>query len=77
MTISDEALALCGANYCPNVEAPKTINASAGQEDKALEDIEDNFSASKSSLYTLAGIYLACSLLSAIIVSLLVDPLTQ
>ena len=65
--ISKEALDMCGANFCPAVEEPANKSGS----------VEDNFAVSKSSLYTLAGIYLACSLFSGIVISVLVDPLTR
>ena len=38
---------------------------------------EDNFSASSTQLYILAGVYLACSILSAIVVAVFVDPLSK
>ena len=38
---------------------------------------EDNFSASSTQLYILAGVYLACSILSAVVVAVFVDPLSK
>ena len=74
--ISKEELAYCGTNYCPGGGPPKpTLNETIDAAAAAAADLDDNFSTSKSSLYTLAGIYLACSLLSAIVVALFVDPL--
>lgn len=69
--ISREELQYCGVNYCPKSTPEPSINAT-------LEpDLEDNFATSKTKLYTLAGIYLACSLVSASVVALFVDPLSR
>ena len=64
-------LGTCGVNFCPAVpEEPK---------DETLVEApkEDNFSASTTQLYVLAGVYLACSILSAVTVALFVDPLSK
>ena len=64
-------LGTCGVNYCPaEPEAPK--NETLVEAPK-----EDNFSASTAQLYVLAGVYLACSILSAVTVALFVDPLSK
>ena len=63
----------CGVNYCP---APVAVEASKNLTEEEA-DKEDNFSISKQKLYVLAGVYLACSVLSAIVVSLAVDPLSR
>ena len=60
-------LSTCGANYCPVV--PKSSNDTSGS--------DDNFSASKNQLYILAGVFLACSISSALIVAKFVDPLSK
>ena len=62
--ISPESLSKCGANYCP---------WSLEQKDEK----EDNFETTKTQIYTLAGIYLACSLIGPLIIALLVDPLSK
>ena len=59
----------CGVNFCPG---PSGCSA---EEPEDSED--DNYSISKSSLYIIASVYLACSFLSALIVSLFVDPLSR
>ncbi len=75
--ISKDALSLCGVNYCPSAPEP-TLSANASTDlSEAVEAIEDNFSTSKSKLYTLAGIYLFCSIVSGLVVSVLVDPLSR
>ena len=63
----------CGVNYCP---APATEETSKNLTEEEA-DKADNFSISKQKLYVLAGVYLACSVLSAIVVSLAVDPLSR
>jgi len=68
---SDENIArLCGANYCPD-----TLKADDNANDTDSGD--DNFKTSQSSIYTLAGIYLTCSLCAALILAIFLDPLTR
>ena len=73
--ISEEALGLCGVNYCPGVE-PYTAEES---EEAALAEAEENenFAIGRTKIYVLAGIYLVCSLLSAVVIVFLVDPLSR
>ena len=66
---------VCGTYYCPGVDFP-TLN-STGDSAAGGGGHEDDSVISKSSLYVLAGIYLACSLASAAVVALFVDPLTR
>ena len=64
-------LGTCGVNYCPAVpEEPKNETLVEAPKD-------DNFSTSTTQLYVLAGVYLACSILSAVTVALFVDPLSK
>ena len=42
-----------------------------------IDPEEDNFSATSYQLYILAGVYLACSILSAVVLALFVDPLSK
>ena len=67
-TVSTPDLTKCGINYCP---APAANNT-----DEDIEN-EDNFGASRYQLFILAGVYLACSILSAVVVALFVDPLSK
>ena len=60
-------LSKCGVNYCPAVENPD-INKTE------IDPEEDNFSATSYQLYILAGVYLACSILSAVVLALLLTP---
>ena len=68
----DKISRTCGINYCP-AGASESSNATEVKE----ESSDDNFSATKSQLYILAGVYLACSLLASVTVALFVTPLTQ
>jgi len=70
-TITDEVLATCGSQYCPAQIVKHETNIT--------EDLDDNFEKAKdkTSIYTIAGIYLALSFLAAIIVSVFVDPLSR
>lgn len=71
--ITEEALAKCGLNYCPAVpQPPKNETVS-----EAEETVEDNFKTSLTQIYTLAGVYLVCSVVSAVVVALFVDPLSK
>ena len=63
---------VCGTNYCPGVDFPTLNTTKSG-----LPVGEDDSVISTKSLYILAAIYLACSLASAVVVALLVDPLTR
>jgi len=69
--VSVPDLSKCGINYCP---APAAIVSNDTEQE--IED-EDNFSASRYQLYILAGVFLACSIASAVVVALFVDPLSK
>ena len=73
--IFDPDLSKCGVNYCPAGVAEPSASEIAEEIVEAPE--VDNFSASKKQLYIIAGVYLACSLASAVTVALFVTPLTQ
>lgn len=55
---------ICGVNFCPGT---KFCNAAENATDSIKE----------STRYTLAGIYLACSLTAAVILAIFLDPLTR
>ena len=65
-------LSKCGINYCP---APAAV-VNETVEEQEIEE-EDNFSASRYQLFILAGVYLACSILSAVVVAIFVEPLSK
>ena len=73
--ISKDELGKCGVNYCPASPPPPSNTTLTSEEANLPED--DNFTTSKSNLYLLAGVYLVCSLVSAIVVALFVDPLSR
>ena len=70
-TVHTPDLSKCGINYCPAPAA--VINETI--EEQEIE--EDNFSASRYQLFILAGVYLACSILSAVVVAIFVEPLSK
>lgn len=55
---------ICGVNFCPDT---KFCNVAETADDTIRE----------STRYTLAGIYLACSLAAAVILAIFLDPLTR
>jgi hypothetical protein len=73
--ISREELELCGINFCPDLGSGSS--GSSGNDSTSAAAAVDKFSASTTSIYTLAGIYLGCSVLSAVVIALLVDPLSR
>ena len=62
----DNDYSSCGVNYCP-----------ADPNKNETKKNDDNFSITLEQRYILAGVYLICSVLSAIIVCLFVDPLSR
>ena len=75
VSVSEEDMKSCGAAYCPASlsSAPPTVNIT----ELEPEPGNTNFDTSLSSIYTLAGIYLACSVTAALIIAIFVDPLTR
>ena len=67
------AMLRCGANYSTAYEALPT--SPLVQEEEQEEN--ENFAISNTTRYTLAGIYLACSLLAAAVIAIFVDPLSR
>ena len=67
------AMLRCGANYSSAYEALPT--SPLVQEEEQEEN--ENFAISNTTRYTLAGIYLACSLLAAAVIAIFVDPLSR
>ena len=58
-------LSKCGTSYCP---APATCDDT---------EVDENFKVDRSDLHKIAGAYLACSFVAALIVAVLVDPLSR
>jgi len=75
VSVSEEDMKSCGAAYCPASlsSAPPTVNIT----ELEPEPGNTNFDTSLSSIYSLAGIYLACSVTAALIIAIFVDPLTR
>ena len=71
---TEEALAKCGLYYCPDVKNATNETESVNGTDA---EVENNFKTDLSQIYTLAGVYLGCSIASAIVIALLLDPLTR
>merc|ERR1711892_499472 len=71
--LSDADMALCGSAYCPAQLISETVEAATTTDD--LEN--DNFKTDITKIYIIAGIYLFCSISSALIIAFFVDPLTR
>ena len=73
-TITDSVLATCGSDYCP-----AQIVVQDQQDSNVTKEADDNFEKAKdlTSIYTLAGIFLALSFFAAFVVSVFVDPLSR
>ena len=71
---TEDQLALCGANYCPK-GPPKSDDDATTANATAAEN--ENFNVDITRIYTLAGIFLACSLVAPVIVAVLVDPVSR
>ncbi len=72
--LSEAFLMTCGVNYCPG---SATSNTSSSDNSTSESVTEGNFKTTTTQIYTLAGVYLACSLISPLVISALVDPLTR
>ena len=76
--VSEAELSRCGSNFCPWSISSQDNETNKGNEEKTTASgVEDNFETTKVQIYTLASIYLACSLLAPLIISLFVDPLRR
>lgn len=72
--ISGVNFSTCGTGYCP-----AQIFSKIGEVEDEEEPVEanDNFKRDDAKIYTLATIFLCCSVAASIIIALLVDPLTK
>ena len=71
-TVSEDALSLCGSSFCPDQlvkEEETSVNETKNNNFEAASD--------KTNIYTLAGIYLGCSIMAALILAIFVDPLSR
>jgi len=75
--LSDADMALCGSAYCPAQLISETAEA-ATNVTATTDDLEnENFKTDITKIYIIAGIYLFCSISSALIIAFFVDPLTR
>lgn len=72
MTADPKSLEKCGANFCP-----WSLTDEEAFVDASDEIIEGNFKTTDTQIFTLAGIYLAFSLLGPLIIAIFVDPLSK
>lgn len=66
-------LTTCGVNYTPWPNPNKVVKNVT----KSDDGCDEQFGATTTELYTLAGVFLACSILSALVVAKFVDPLSK
>ena len=72
-TKTDADIIICGSAYCPaKISASPVTNLTEEE-----TDTNDNFQTDITKIYTIAGIYLACSLAAALIIAIFVDPLSR
>ena len=76
--LSDTEMLKCGSAYCPAQIISSTNITDTPTNDEVQDDIEnDNFKTDITKIYIIAGIYLFCSISSALIIAFFVDPLTR
>jgi len=76
--LSDSDMLKCGSAYCPAQIISSTNITDTPTNDANQDDIEnDNFKTDITKIYIIAGIYLFCSISSALIIAFFVDPLTR
>lgn len=59
---------MCGVNFCPDTEFCDANKNNSDDGDGGIQE---------TTRYTLAGIYLGCSLIAAVLIALFLDPLTR
>ena len=72
--VSDADIAIkCGSSYCPAqlVSTPEMGNMTD------MDAEVDNFDTDITKIYIIAGTFLACSVMAALIIAFFVDPLTR
>ena len=74
--LSDADMLKCGSAYCPaQIISSTNITDTPTNDDTDIEN--DNFKTDITKIYIIAGIYLFCSISSALIIAFFVDPLTR
>ena len=72
--VSDVDIAInCGSSYCPAQLVSSSEVANMTDMDMEI----DNFETDITKIYIIAGIFLACSIMAALIIAFFVDPLTR
>ena len=69
--LTDSQMLHCGSNYCPEYVEIATNVTEDG------EITNNNFKTDITKIYTMAGIYLACSISAGLLIAILVDPLKR
>ena len=78
--LTDADMMSCASAYCPAqiLSADNTTYNTADDVADNQDDLEnDNFKTDFRKIYIITGIYLVCSIASALIIAFLVDPLTR
>ena len=78
--LSDVDMLRCGSAYCPAqiISSSNITDTPSNDATEEMDDIEnDNFKTDITKIYIIAGIYLFCSISSALIIAFFVDPLTR
>ena len=78
--LTDADIMSCGSAYCPAqiLSAHNTTHNTADDVADNQDDLEnDNFKTDFRKIYIITGIYLVCSIASALIIAFLVNPLTR
>ena len=70
---------VCGSNFCP-ADADKGLNLlnlnQSDMREESAAGVAANFETSRTKIFLMASIYLACSLVAAALLALFLDPLT-
>ena len=70
--LTDDDIIHCGSEYCPSIAVSAPVNITDNEDSP-----KDNFQIDTSKIYTIAGIFLGCSLAAAAVIAIFVDPLTR
>ena len=78
--LTDADMMSCGSAYCP-AQILSADNTTHDSTDDAADNQDhlknDNFKTDFRKIHIITGIYLVCSIVSALIIAFLVDPLTR
>ena len=72
--VSDADIAInCGSSFCP----AQLVSSSEVANMTDMDTEIDNFETNITKIYIIAGTFLACSIMAALIIAFFVDPLTR